>query len=461
MANNIQKTIFVCSECGNEHSKWYGKCQACGAWSSLIEESRITKSSSAKKTNFSAGIIKSAESIKMSNIELSEKETRYKTGISEFDRTLGGGIVKGSVSLISGEPGIGKSTLLLQICRNIEKKILYVSGEESVSQIKMRAIRLSVDSENLFVMCETNIENILSEVDKVKPDILILDSIQTAYDADISSPPGSITQTKQVALAIIEKTKSTDMATLIVGHVNKDGAIAGPKVLEHMVDVVVYFEGERTTSFRILRTIKNRFGSTNEIGVFEMNENGLCEVMDPSKSLLDGRPKNVSGNCTVCILEGTRPIIAEIQALVTKSVFPSPKRLSQGVDFNRMSLILAVLEKRLGYHFSTQDIYLNIVGGLKIDDPACDAAIMLSLVSGYKNVPIADDVIAIGEIGLAGEIRSVSFLQKRINEAARLGFKVIIIPKRNSSNIKSPDGVNIIGIKSIFEAVDLFVSQDR
>ncbi|MBQ9922330.1 MAG: DNA repair protein RadA [Clostridia bacterium] len=461
MVNNNKKTVFVCSECGNEHSKWYGKCQACGAWSSLVEESRITKSGSSKSSSRNTGIVKSSESMKMSDIQLSENETRYKTGISEFDRTLGGGIVKGSVSLISGEPGIGKSTLLLQICRTMNKKVLYVSGEESASQIKMRAVRLSVNCDDLYVMCETNIENILDEVDKINPDILILDSIQTAYDAQISSPPGSITQTKQVALAVIEKTKSADMAALIVGHVNKDGAIAGPKVLEHMVDVVIYFEGERSNSFRILRTIKNRFGSTNEIGVFEMNENGLCEVSDPSESLLAGRPVNVSGNCTVCIMEGTRPIIAEIQALVTKSVFPSPKRLSQGVDFNRMSLIIAVLEKRLGYHFATQDVYLNIVGGLKIDEPACDAAIMLSLVSGFKNIPISEEVIAMGEIGLAGEIRSVSFLQKRINEAARLGFKVIIVPKRNLDKITVPEGVNLVGIKSIFEAVELFINDER
>ncbi len=460
MVNSNRKTVFVCSECGNEHSKWYGKCQACGAWSSLIEESRITKSAS-KSPVKTAGIVKSPESIKIKDIPIVENETRCKTGISEFDRTLGGGIVNSSVSLISGEPGIGKSTLLLQICRKIDKKVLYVSGEESASQIKMRAVRLNVDSENLYIMCETNIENILQEIDKIQPDILILDSIQTAYDPEVSSAPGSITQTKQVALAIIEKTKNSDMASLIVGHVNKDGAIAGPKVLEHMVDVVIYFEGERSNSFRILRTIKNRFGSTNEIGVFEMNENGLCEVGDPSQALLAGRPKNVSGNCTVCIMEGTRPIIAEIQALVTKSVFPSPKRLSQGIDFNRMSLILAVLEKRLGYHLSTQDIYLNIVGGLKIDEPACDAAIMLALVSGFKNIPISNEVIAIGEIGLAGEIRSVSFLQKRINEAARLGFKVIIVPKRNMTKITSPDGVKILGVSSIFEATELFSVQDN
>lgn len=460
MVNGNKKTIFVCSECGNEHSKWYGKCQACGAWSSLIEESRITKSAS-KPFVKSTGIIKASESMKIRDIELSAAETRYNTGITEFDRTLGGGIVKGSVSLISGEPGIGKSTLLLQICRDMNKKVLYVSGEESAAQIKMRAVRLDVNSDELYIMCETNIENILEEVDKIQPDILILDSIQTTYDPQVSSPPGSITQTKQVALAIIEETKNDDMATLIVGHVNKDGAIAGPKVLEHMVDVVIYFEGERSNSFRILRTIKNRFGSTNEIGVFEMNENGLCEVTDPSEALLAGRPKNVSGNCTVCIMEGTRPIIAEIQALVTKTVFPSPKRLSQGVDFNRMTLILAVLEKRLGYHLSTQDVYLNIVGGLKIDEPACDAAIMLALISGFKNIPISDEVIAIGEIGLAGEIRSVSFLQKRINEAARLGFKIIIVPKRNMSKIVTPDGINLIGVKSIFEAIELFNVQDK
>lgn len=460
MAVNNKKTVFVCSDCGNEYSKWYGKCPACGAWSSLIEESRITKST-AKTPTKSVGIVKSSSSVKIGDIELSEIQTRYKSGIGEFDRTLGGGIVKGSVSLISGEPGIGKSTLLLQICRDINKKVLYVSGEESASQIKMRAVRLGVESDELFIMCETDIGVILEEVDKVAPDILIIDSIQTAYDPQVSSPPGSITQTKQVALAVIEKTKTTDMATLIVGHVNKDGAIAGPKVLEHMVDVVIYFEGERSNSFRILRTIKNRFGSTNEIGVFEMNESGLCEVCDPSEALLAGRPKNVSGNCTVCIMEGTRPIIAEIQALVTKSVFPSPKRLSQGVDFNRMSLIMAVLEKRLGYHLSTQDVYLNIVGGLKIDEPACDAAIMLALASGFKNIPISDEVIAIGEIGLAGEIRSVSFLQKRINEAARLGFKVIVVPKRNMSKITCPDGVNLIGVKSIFDAVELFNVQNN
>lgn len=459
MTNN-KKTVFICSECGNEHSKWYGKCQVCGAWSSLIEESRITKSSS-KTSVYSHSGIKSKQSVKMRDIQLSEKETRYITEIDEFDRTLGGGIVKGSVSLISGEPGIGKSTLLLQICRNMNMKVLYVSGEESETQLKMRATRLNVESENLYVMCETNIQDIIEEIDNIKPDIFILDSIQTTYDPQVSSPPGSITQTKQVALSVIEKTKNDNMATLIVGHVNKDGAIAGPKVLEHMVDVVIYFEGERSNSFRILRTIKNRFGSTNEIGVFEMNEGGLCQVCDPSEALLAGRPKNVSGSCTVCIMEGTRPIIAEIQALVTKSVFPSPKRLSQGVDFNRMSILLAVLEKRLGYHLSTQDVYLNIIGGLRIDETACDAAIMLSLISAFKNIPIPQEVIAIGEVGLAGEIRSVSFLQKRINEAARLGFKTIIVPKRNMAKITVPDGTNIIGVKSIFETIDIFSIQQK
>ncbi len=458
MAKNDVKTVYVCSECGFIHSKWGGKCKECGAWDSLEEEISVPQQNTFNK---SISVVASTEAELISEISLNQREeVRMETGISEFDRALGGGIVKGSVVLISGEPGIGKSTILLQICKSLpnSRKILYVSGEESATQIKLRAERLGVTGDNVYLLCETNVDAVIAYVDKLKPDLLIIDSVQTVYSPAVDSIPGSITQVKQCALSLIRKTKESSVATVIVGHVNKDGGIAGPKVLEHMVDVVLSFEGERTQFYRLIRSSKNRFGSTNEIGVFEMGDRGLIEVTDPSRALLSEKPKNVSGSCTVCVHEGTRPILAEIQALVSKTVFPAPKRVVTGLDFNRVSILLAVIEKRLGIYLSTQDVYLNVIGGLRLDEPSSDLAIVMSVISAYRNIEIDDKTVALGEVGLLGEVRSVSFVTSRIKEAARLGYKRIIIPK--SSLPKSlptlPADFDIVTVKSITEILKLF-----
>lgn len=458
MAKNDLKTVYVCKECGYVHPKWSGKCRECGAWDSLEEE--VT---SPVQPSFSKGvsIVHSTEAELISDIDLdTREEVRMTTGISEFDRALGGGIVKGSVVLISGEPGIGKSTILLQICKSLDKgrKILYVSGEESSTQIKLRAERLGVAGDNVFLLCETNVDVILSYVDKISPDLLIIDSIQTTFSPSVDSIPGSISQVKQCALSIIHKSKDSSISTVLVGHVNKDGGIAGPKVLEHMVDVVLTFEGERSQFYRLIRASKNRFGSTNEIGVFEMGDRGLIEIVDPSRALLSEKPKNVAGSCTVCVHEGTRPILAEIQALVSKTVYPAPKRVVTGLDFNRVSILLAVIEKRLGIYLSSQDVYLNVIGGLRLDEPSSDLAIVMSIISAYRNIEIDDKTVALGEVGLLGEVRSVSFISSRIKEASRLGYKRIIIPKSSYPKDLSglPEDFEIVAVKSITEILKLF-----
>ncbi|MBE6573512.1 MAG: DNA repair protein RadA [Ruminococcaceae bacterium] len=450
-----EKTVFVCSECGYRAPQWTGKCRQCGKWNTMEEQEIVSETPAKKATRHSVSNIYDSEPTLLKELEL-PNYIRSKSGIGELDRVLGGGLVNGSAVLISGEPGIGKSTLLMQISGKLcpENKVLYVSGEESGSQLKLRAKRLGVSPDNLYILIETNIDKILSHVDKIKPDIIIVDSVQTIYDDRVSSSAGSITQVRETSARFIIKAKNEGISIILVSHVNKEGMIAGPKVLEHAVDAVLYFEGEKRNSYRIIRAIKNRFGSTNEIGVFEMNENGLEEVPNPSEALLAGRPKGVSGSCAVCLMEGSRPIIAEVQALGVQSVFPSPKRSSNGIDHNRMYMLLAVLEKRLGLRLSQSDLYLNVVGGLRIEEPAADMAVALALISSMKDKPVPENVIAIGEIGLAGECRAVPNIDQRICEAVRLGFDTIIIPKRNyTKKIDCENGIKIIPVSSIFSVL--------
>ncbi len=454
MATKAQKTVYICEECGAQSPKWLGKCPHCGKWNTLTEQTIEPESvRTARRTSMAAtGDNRAA---KFADMDI-PAYMRSETGLGELDRVLGGGLVTGSVVLLSGEPGIGKSTLLMQISDVLgqNRKVLYVSGEESGGQLKLRAKRLGVSGEHLYILTETNLENILSEAEKVKPDVMILDSIQTIYSDNANSSPGSVSQVRECALTFINKAKSEGISMLLVGHVNKEGGIAGPKVLEHMVDAVLYFEGERQQAYRIIRAVKNRYGSTNEIGVFEMTDRGLDEVVNPSEMLLSGRPKNVSGNCALCTVEGTRPLIAEVQALVTPTVFPAPRRTGNGVDYNRMCLILAVLEKRLGLKFYQNDVYMNVIGGLSIDEPAADLALAASLVSSLTDRVVPDDLIIIGELGLAGECRAVTNLELRVREAARLGFTRAIVPFRNVEKRKiAVDGMTVIPVKGLYEVI--------
>lgn len=445
------KTAYVCRDCGYETSKWNGKCPNCGAWNSFEEVEVVARSNSpAKRRQAIQDISDSIYSI--DEVDAGVRETRYTTGLKELDRVLGGGLVKGSIVLLGGEPGIGKSTLLLQICQTLgeEHTVLYVSGEESARQIKLRANRLGVDSENLYLLAQTDCEKICGAIVKEKPEVVIIDSIQTMSIPEISSAQGSITQVRECTNMFMRTAKSEEIPMFIVGHVNKDGAIAGPKVMEHIVDSVLYFEGQRNLSCRILRAIKNRFGSTNEIGVFEMADRGLREVENPSMMLLEGRPENVSGCCVACIMEGTRPIMAEVQALVSKSSFSAPRRTVTGFDYNRMSIIIAVLEKRLGFFFGGLDVYINIVGGLKLDDTAADLSVALALYSSLTDKVVGEKVIAIGEIGLGGELRNVPFASQRISEAQRMGFEKIIVPQHSLKDINVKDyTIKIVGVRSI------------
>mgnify|MGYP000994294413 CR=1 FL=1 len=450
------KSVFVCSQCGFESPKWFGRCPGCGQWNTMTEE--ILQPAPEKTALSSRGT--GARPVPISEISLQE-EDRYSTGLGELDRVLGGGIVRGSLILICGEPGIGKSTLLLQICGYLGQalKILYVSGEESARQIKLRASRLGVDCRNLYVLPETDLSAVLSEVRGGKPDLLMIDSIQTMNSADLSSTPGSVSQVRECTAAVMRTIKSLDIPAILVGHVNKDGAIAGPKVLEHIVDTVLYFEGDRQLPYRILRAVKNRYGSTNEIGVFDMGEEGLKEVKNPSLALLSGRPKNVSGTCVTCMMEGTRPILAEIQGLATTSGFGTPRRMATGFDYNRMSLLLAVLEKRAGYYFSNLDAYVNVVGGLRLDERAGDLAVAVSLISSLKDVPVDSGAILFGEIGLAGELRSVSHVQARVREADRLGFQKCILPRQCLSQAGGREGtIRLIGVRNVREAFEAATS---
>lgn len=429
------KNVYVCSECGYESAKWYGCCPGCNEWNTMTEVFK-----SAEKVNKTVKTVSVLSSgVQKINEINCDGEVRYMTGLNELDRVLGGGIVKGSLVLLSGDPGIGKSTILLQICQYLGQslKILYVSGEESAHQIKLRAERLGVDTDNLFIFCETDVQVITEFIKSSVPDIVIIDSIQTMNFTELSSSLGSVAQVRECTNCLMQTAKSLNIPTIVVGHVNKDGNIAGPKVLEHIVDAVLYFEGERHLSYRILRAVKNRYGSTNEIGVFEMKDNGLSEVENPSQMMISGRPKNTSGSCVACLMEGSRPILAEVQALVSSSSYGNSRRMSNGFDYNRLAMLLAVLEKRAGYYFANTDVYVNVVGGLKLYEPASDLSVALALISSLKDEPIKDDVIAFGEIGLGGEIRSIGSCEQRIKEAARLGFKKCIVPYHNFKNINS------------------------
>lgn len=444
------KTIFVCNECGYESVKWFGKCPGCGEWNTMVEQMKAASVSKKASVSF-----QQQPAARLSEIS-GDEEIRYSTGLHELDRVLGGGLVKGSLVIVGGDPGIGKSTILLQICEYMgkTKKILYVSGEESARQIKMRASRLGVTTENLYVFAQTDIQIIIDCIQSDKPDLVIVDSIQTMNLAEASSSPGSITQVRECTNLLMHTAKSLNIPIFIVGHVNKDGAIAGPKVLEHIVDAVLYFEGERNLSYRILRGVKNRFGSTNEIGVFEMTGRGLAEVENPSLLMLSGRPKNASGTCVACVMEGSRPILAEVQGLVTASGFGTPRRMSTGFDYNRMNMLVAVLEKKAGYFFNNMDIYLNVVGGLRLDEPAADLSVALALVSSLKDQMIGEKQLAFGEIGLAGEIRAVNNCENRINEAARMGFEKCIIPFHNYKGLPKElkTSIDIIPVRTVREA---------
>ncbi len=447
------KSVYVCRECGYETSKWNGKCPNCGEWNTF-EECQTTTHKTASGSSVSIRDI-SDSILNISNVDASFDEIRYSTGLNELDRVLGGGLVKGSLVLLGGEPGIGKSTMLLQICEYMgeDHTILYVSGEESVRQIKLRAQRLGVKNENLYLLAQTDCEVICSVISKEKPEIVIIDSIQTMNISGISSAQGSISQVRECTNMFMRTAKNEEIPMFIVGHVNKDGAIAGPKVMEHIVDCVLYFEGQRNLSYRILRAVKNRFGSTNEIGVFEMANKGLVEVENPSMMLLSGRPTDVSGCCVACIMEGSRPIMAEVQALVSKSGFSAPRRTCTGFDYNRMSIIIAVLEKRLGYFFGGLDVYINIVGGFKLDEPAADLSIALALYSSLTDKVVNDKTIAFGEIGLGGELRNISHTEQRLSEAQRMGFEKCILPAHSLKGVDiSKYSMKIVGVRSIKSA---------
>ena len=446
------KTVFVCSECGYETPKWAGKCPGCGEWNTMVEDVRLPQKSAVSAAPRPAHTFSATP---LSQINAAD-EHRFVTGISELDRVLGGGIVKGSVILLSGDPGIGKSTILLQVCNALQRdiKILYVSGEESAIQIKLRAKRIGVESDSVSVMTETDVQTVCEYINSARPDLVMIDSIQTMQHPDISSSPGSIVQVRESANLLLRTGKSLDIPIFIVGHVNKGGDIAGPKVMEHIVDTVLNFEGERNQSYRILRAIKNRFGSTNEIGVFEMTETGLAEVENPSAMMLSGRMSDVSGGCITCIIEGTRPILAEVQGLVAATGFGNARRTAAGFDYNRLNLLLAVLEKRLGLMFSNLDTYINIVGGIRLDEPAADLAVAMALVSGLRDIPIDENTVTFGEIGLSGELRSVPRAQARVNEAARMGFTRCILPSACLKQINSaPEGIKLLGVKRLSDAV--------
>ena len=446
------KSVFYCTSCGNETPRWQGQCPACGAWNTITEYEETKMPG--KRQSATGNAPRRAKPLR--EVESGE-EIRFSTGLGELDRVLGGGGVKGSLVLVGGAPGIGKSTLLLQICAFLGRtqKILYVSGEESERQLKLRADRLRVQSDNLFVLSETDLSSVIETVNELSPDILIADSIQTLFLPQNTSAPGSISQVKECTLALMQLAKGGNLTVFVVGHVNKEGAIAGPKVLEHMVDCVLYFEGEQASCYRILRAAKNRFGSTNEIGVFEMAGEGLLEVPNPSQMLLNGRPKGAPGTCVACAMEGTRPVLAEVQALVARTSFNVPRRTTEGFDFNRANLLLAVIEKRGGLNIGMCDAYINVIGGLQLDEPAADLAVVLAIASSHRDKPIDAGTTAIGEVGLTGEVRAVTALQQRLSEAARIGFTRCIIPRSGTQHIQSPDGMELVRVRNIREAIEI------
>lgn len=450
-----KSTIFFCQNCGFESAKWMGQCPGCKEWNTFVEEPKAPKSASGIARRPAAA----REAVSLSEIK-AESEERMMTGIAELDRVLGGGIVRGSLILVGGDPGIGKSTLLLQVCRNLSRqhrKVLYISGEESLHQIKMRAQRIGTFTDDLLLLCETNLEVIESTMDRLHPDIVVIDSIQTMYREDVSSAPGSVSQVRESTSTFMQIAKGSGTSIFIVGHVTKEGVVAGPRVLEHMVDTVLYFEGDRHAAYRILRGVKNRFGSTNEIGVFEMRDKGLAEVTNPSEFMLNGRPEGASGSVVACSIEGTRPILIEIQALVCHSNFGIPRRTAAGTDFNRVNLLMAVLEKRLGLHLSACDAYVNLAGGIKMNEPAVDLGIVMAIVSSLKDRPVNDKTIVFGEVGLSGEVRAVNMAEQRVLEARKLGFETVILPAVSMEPLKNITGIQMVGVKTVRDAMGTLV----
>ncbi len=450
-----QKTVYFCQSCGMESSKWMGQCPSCGEWNTFAEEAVTVKKGSASVSRREIH----AKATRLNDIKAAGEE-RFSTGIAELDRVLGGGIVPGSMILVGGDPGIGKSTLLLQVCKTLSerhKSILYVSGEESLQQIKLRAERIGEFSDTLSLLCETNLEIVDEIVRRDLPQILVIDSIQTMYSEHVTSAPGSVSQVRESTGSLLQMAKVLGIAVFIIGHVTKEGVVAGPRVLEHMVDTVLYFEGDRHAAYRILRGVKNRFGSTNEIGVFEMRSGGLIEVENPSEFMLGGKPKGASGSVVACSMEGSRPILLEVQALVCRSNFGMPRRTAAGTDFNRVNLLMAVLEKRVGLQMGSCDAYVNIAGGIRMNEPAIDLGIVLALVSSYKNRPIDEKTICFGEVGLSGEVRAVNMAEQRVAEAKKLGFTVCVLPEATKSALSAISGIRLIGVKSVKDAIDLVV----